>query len=236
MQLQFPSNKSVELAFKVGIAGTSTPPQSVAVVLERGATAISFAATYNGEDWKAIIDNPGLMFGLGEIRLSVNVVLNNRLFTPMKSTAEIIDNISEPILEPTEEVIPQNLTPEENTEQSVEYQESKDSVPEITPISKKISLLSSIHQEVEKVTEAHVVNSTTKTIKKITAKDLHALGICGNKVEESVEILQPVKLQLLRSIEPGIVKQVKEKIVENKQAIKPKETIFKLKKTKIIFK
>jgi hypothetical protein len=90
MQLTFPSDKSIELSFKVGIAGTNSAPSSVAIVLERNSTALSFKAVNGGSDeWTAIIDNPGSVFEAGEVNLSVNIVLNNRLFTPMKSTATI---------------------------------------------------------------------------------------------------------------------------------------------------
>jgi hypothetical protein len=44
MQLSFPSDKSVEITFKVGIAGTQAMPQKVAVVLEKGSTSLSFNA------------------------------------------------------------------------------------------------------------------------------------------------------------------------------------------------
>lgn len=237
MQLSFPSNKSIELAFKVGIAGTASAPQSVAVVLERGATAVSFAAVKDGDDWKAIIDNPGSMFGIGEVKLSVNVVLNNRLFTPMKSVAEIVSAAEEPVAQ---------STPEETIEEPTSQEASaQDIVPEpsVTVAPKKTSLLPTIQAatqeavvEVPKPTVAETVAPPAPAPKKITAEDLHKLGIGGKKVEESVEIVQPVRLQLLRSIEPGIVRKVQEKIAEAKQPAKAPEAVFKLKKTKIVFK
>lgn len=89
MQLSFPSDKSVEITFKVGIAGTQAMPQKVAVVLEKGSTSLSFNAEKTGEEWKAEISCPGATFGIGEVRLNINVLLNNRLFTPLKTVAQI---------------------------------------------------------------------------------------------------------------------------------------------------
>lgn len=104
--LLFPSNKSVELTFKVGIAGTSASPSRVAVVLEREAKQLSFTAKKEGDSWTAMIDSPGSIFGLGEVKLSVNVVLNNHLFTPLKSSAEIIEASNLPQTEPSIEEVP----------------------------------------------------------------------------------------------------------------------------------
>jgi hypothetical protein len=241
MQLSFPSNKSIELAFKVGIAGTASAPQSVAVVLERGTTAVSFAATKDGDDWKAVIESPGSMFGTGEVKLSVNVVLNNRLFTPMKSVAEIVGEVDEPIAQVMP--APEKVEPETVEEPVAQEATVQDIVPEPSPTvaPKKTSLLPSI----QAATQEAVVEAPTPVVvetiaapapKKITAEDLRAMGIGGKKVEESVEIVQPVRLQLLRSIEPGIVRKVQEKIAEAKQPAKAPEAVFKLKKTKVIFK
>src|SRR5271154_88764 len=96
MQLSFPADKSVDLAFKLGIAGTQTAPTTVAVVLERDGKMLTYKAVQQGDEWIAKIENPGAVFSFGEVKLSVNVLINNRLITPLKSTATIIGDTKEP--------------------------------------------------------------------------------------------------------------------------------------------
>ena len=89
MQISFPANKSIELSFRVGIAGTQQLPSSVAVVLEKDGRSLSYAARQSDEGWSAVVDNPGSTFGAGQVNFYISVILANRTFTPMKSVATI---------------------------------------------------------------------------------------------------------------------------------------------------
>ena len=124
MSLTFPSDKSTEMTFKVDIAGTSAHPSTVSVVLERDNTSLSYHAMKNGDDWTAKIDRPGLVFGPGEVRVSINVLLNSRLFTPMKSKAVIVESKNVERVEPvavTEAIAAiVEITPEVKAEKPVE--------------------------------------------------------------------------------------------------------------------
>ena len=206
MQLSFPSNKSVEMSFKVGIAGTQTAPQNVCVVLERDAKSLSFNATKTGEEWTAQIESPGTVFGVGQIKVSVNVTLNNRVFTPMKTTAEITDENIQPEVQ---EVKPEEKDAPVEVKQ-VEVTPEPEAVPEVKSVPPKkiqsFDLLSRAQQDAVK-----------------------------SQPKEDVKLVPPVRLQLLKSIEPGTVRKPAA-VAESKAAPKQAEQVFKLKKTKIVFK
>jgi hypothetical protein len=208
MHLSFPSDKSIELAFRVGIAGTSSAPQSVSIVLEREATALSFVANKVGDEWVATINNPGAIFGLGQINLSVNVVLNNRLFVPMKSTAEIVSSL-----------VPQ--TPQEIPVEAPMEQ------PETQIKSKLSSLLQS----------SEAASIKTESIQPTIVKPKIPKIELPKKIvqEETVKVLEPIRLQLLKSVEPGITKSAQSTKIEESKTL-PKTSLFRLKRTKIVFK
>lgn len=91
MHISIPSNKSSVVSFKVDISGTSNAPQSVSVILEKDSASLSFVASKDGDEWTATIDNPGKMFGEGEVKLYIGVNLNNRFFVPLKGTADLVE-------------------------------------------------------------------------------------------------------------------------------------------------
>ena len=229
MELTFPSNKQVEFSFKIGIAGTSSAPQSVAVVLEKNFTALSYVAVEAGDGWKAIIDNPGKMFGEGEVKVSVNVVLNNRLFTPMKGVGLITasdEDIQVSVTTPHKEQLPVE-------EPAVELEQSEDE--EIIVPEEPVAAFDAVETPKKKSSLATVHNALTKEDMKNIFKPITPSLKPSQVVKESVAVIPPMKMQLLKSIEPGTAKKV-EKVVEAVKVPKAKESLFKLRKTKIVFK
>lgn len=224
MQYIFPADKQVELSFNVGIAGTSSLPTSVAVILEKGSTALSFAAVKNGEEWKATIDKPGIVFGTGEVKMSINVVLNNRLFTPVKSVAEIMPEVvvATPVPTPAPvSVIPEPVSVEVgNVDEESRFNVSntmKNSVIEVKP--------------------------ELMATPKFTAADVTRLLKRTESVAPPAQVITPFRLQLLKTIEPGFKKKTESVITESKnQKSCPVSTLpapastFKLRKTKIVYK
>jgi hypothetical protein len=154
MQFTFPADKSIEMTFKVGIAGTASPPSSVVVVLERDGTSLSYSAHQLGDDWTAKIDQPGKTFGTGSVKLSVNVILRERVFTPFKTIADIVD-VAAP-----EFVVPQTPAPvEPQPEPEVQAFDipqvvppaapapQMESAPPLTTPAKRLSILKSLEPE-----------------------------------------------------------------------------------------
>ena len=157
MQFTFPADKSIEMTFKVGIAGTTSPPSSVMVVLERDGMSLSYAAHQLGDDWTAKIDQPGKTFGTGSVKLSVNIILRERLFTPFKTIADIVD-VAAP-----EFVVPQTPEPApvEPEVQAVDIPTvvpvaapapvmpapSMEAAPSLTTPAKRLSILKSLEPE-----------------------------------------------------------------------------------------
>lgn len=243
MNFSFPADKQIEFTFRVGIAGTQTSPSMVAVVLERGDTALSFVARQAGDEWKAIIESPGTVFGLGQVKLNINVILNNRLFTPMKGTAEIVaeDNITVDVTIPaldTKATVDTPIPPPVATEVKMESVETAALVEVVKPVEiikeKLIKADPTVKQAVHspKVVEAVAPKPVPKVeVKKVIEK----AKVIPAPIVEKVEISQPVRMQLLKSIEPGNVHRAP-KVMESSLIAKKPEQLFTLKRTKIISK
>jgi hypothetical protein len=192
MELLFPADKSIELLFKVGIAGTNSLPSSVTVVLDRAGTALSFKATQVGEEWRAVINNPGQMFSVGKVDLSINVIVNSRLFTPMKTVAEI--SAAEEQDAVPDEI--QHTTPPEAH------------APEVKPAP--VQLNTGMNPPIKQKVEAVVTPSAP-----------------------------PVRMQLLKSIQRGTVKE--SRIVEKAPVVNPVKKShlpakLHLKKIRVVYK
>jgi hypothetical protein len=213
MRYTFPSDKSVEFSFNVGVAGTSTSPQSVAVVLEKGTQALSYFATKVDDRWVVVVDKPGQTFGCGPVKLSINVVLNNRLFTPMKVDADIFSEA------PTEE-IPSEEIPVAPQDGDTPAVASQDDMSTCTPTP--------------------FTEPVVRPRAQLSAADIKS--ILGTATKQVVISQPKVRLQLLKTIESGRLKEAVEKAVV--EAVKPKDkpvrteqssvTIFSLKRTKIV--
>lgn len=78
------TNGSSEIEFKIGIAGTASPPQKVLVVIEQNGTMLSFAADQNDGLWKARIHSLEKLFTEGDASLAINVILNDKIFCPLR--------------------------------------------------------------------------------------------------------------------------------------------------------
>ena len=86
----FPLNHPMELSFDMDVAGTATLPSSVLLVLQRESVTVGFAATKQGDRWVANVADIGGMFTPGQVNVSIQVILNNRVFTPMKTVGEVV--------------------------------------------------------------------------------------------------------------------------------------------------
>ncbi len=207
MQLAFQSNKTTEISFKVGIAGTSATPSSVSVVLEKDNKALSFKASMVDGEWKALIENPGKIFEAGPVQASISVILNNRIFSPYKTTAEIVSDVSTSASVTEAKVVETPVLVE---------QEPKSEKPESTP-PKKVE---------QKKIEKPIIQPALVKNKPQPALTPADKGVITEKITK-------VAKSLIGEIEPPLLprKQVKEA-----PAMMEKQEIFKLKKIKVVTK
>ncbi len=210
MQLSFPSDKSTELSFKVGIAGTQTLP-TVDVVLERDGKTLTYKAEQRGDEWFAIIQKPGSVFNEGDVKVSVNVLLNNRLFTPLKSIATIIGETvgSEPMKDAVSDVPPVEVTP------------VVPPVVEATPVPEQV---------VPEPVLAVVKPVETEEQKKKKVKDLLAKAQAQHTAKRQSESA-PIRMGLLKSVEPVAIAPVVEATPKPKKKHAKKADLFTIKKT-----
>jgi hypothetical protein len=214
MQLIFPPDKSVELSFKVGIAGTNSVPSSVAIVLERNSTALSFKAVKSGDEWTAVINNPGSVFEAGQVNLSVNIVVNNRLFTPMKSTATI-EAVAQTAPEEPVKGPPVQLNTDTQT----------NNIPAMEEVKEEIVVEEKI---VEKVDQVNIIKDIFKSSPHKPART--------EPILERVTVV-PFKLQLLKSIEKGTTTVKPKPIVTEQEKVvtKKKPNALRIKKTRVVY-
>lgn len=219
MELRFPSQKSIEISFKVGVAGTSAQPQTVSIFLEKGDTGLSFAAKQQGDMWVAVVDRPGMIFGDGQVQMQVHVVVNNRLFVPFKSAADIYNDAApsiqsvEPTVHPTVELPPE---------------------PEVTPqVELNLPLPAPIKQSNESLLrklEPAKPPAPKKVEEKVQPK------VVARKVPKPAPKRERVVIEangLLKSIEPQLERKV-EQVIEQARPITKPAPAFELKRSKVV--
>jgi hypothetical protein len=117
--LSFPFAKPVDLKFKVNVAGTGAAPQRVAVQLERGEVQLAFVAAPAGDGWWAArVSDVGAVFTPGPVKVTIQVVLNQKLFTPFSGEGTVL----QPELEPTAAAVPAEPPAEPQAKPSAEPQ------------------------------------------------------------------------------------------------------------------
>ena len=108
----FPLNHPMELSFDMDVAGTATLPSSVLLVLQRESVTVGFAATKQGDRWVANVADIGGMFTPGQVNVSIQVILNNRVFTPMKTVGEVVSDGTVSTANITMTPVPEMAAPE----------------------------------------------------------------------------------------------------------------------------
>ena len=127
----FPLNHPMELSFDMDVAGTATLPSSVLLVLQRESVTVGFAATKQGDRWVANVADIGGMFTPGQVNVSIQVILNNRVFTPMKTVGEVVSDGAVSTTNITMTPVPEKAAPEAPTVHPAEAVEI--AVPESIP-------------------------------------------------------------------------------------------------------
>ena len=127
----FPLNHPMELSFDMDVAGTATLPSSVLLVLQRESVTVGFAATKQGDRWVANVADIGGMFTPGQVNVSIQVILNNRVFTPMKTVGEVVSDGAVSTTNITMTPVPEMAAPEAPTVHPAEAVEI--AVPESIP-------------------------------------------------------------------------------------------------------
>jgi hypothetical protein len=89
MNLVFSGSNSIEIEFNVDIAGTASSPNRVMAVLEQDGISLSFPAKEEEGMWRASVSNLGQVFKEGLANFSINVILNDKLFIPLKNQVTI---------------------------------------------------------------------------------------------------------------------------------------------------
>lgn len=224
MELRFPSQKSIEISFKVGVAGTSAAPQTVSVVLDKGETALSFAAQKQGDIWVAVVDRPGMIFGDGPVQMNVHVVVNSRLFVPFKATAEIFSDAPSVIAVPQPEITPP-------VEPEVVAPVAQPEVELTLPLPVKPTA-ESILKKLEPAKPPAPKKVEEKVEPKIVARTVPKPAPVVKAAPKTVPVVIEAN-GLLKSIEPQIERKV-EKVIEPAKPAPKAQPAFEMKRSKIV--
>lgn len=207
MNLVFSGSNSTEIEFKVGIAGTASAPQRVAAVLEQDGVSLSFPAREEGGVWRAIVANVGQVFKEGLANFSINVILNDKIFVPMKN----------PVTIQTESPVTVDMTP------------AVQEVPDQPEVAVQIATAEQVEEEPKALEPAFDEPVAPKIEQKpaaIKQEDAPKPQVVAQKFS-LLRSIEPVKKP---------VQEVK-KVVQAKKTVTesvPKVTSFKLKRTKVV--
>ena len=207
MNLVFSGSNSTEIEFKVGVAGTAVAPQRVMAVLEQDGMSLSFAAREQEGCWRAIVSNVGQVFKAGLANFSINVILNDKLFIPMKNQVTI----------ETESLVSVEMTP-----------------PPIAVPSTDTNVAPLIVPQATRTAEA-LVPQTTEVKKQIKEEPTPKVAeIVPTVAEVATPVVQ--KFSLLRSIEPTRKRVSETKKVVQKPVVEsaPAVTSFTLRRVKVV--
>lgn len=199
------SGQTTKITFKVDVMGTSSEPK--VLVLLQTTPALSFDASKIGAEWVSEISIPDFVQA-GSYNLKVEVLLNNKLFTPVNKVIEIqSSNVPDEVQDPeaievqdpeVQEIEVQINTPFESVEPETK-------VPKI----KMPGLLKSF-EGVQTKAKPKVINEILKAIKDMP-KVLHK--------EVSKEISKPKSLEALSSVVSKDVKPLKAVKVPESKAV-----------------
>ncbi len=187
-KIKLPLASRSEISFKMNIFGTQTQPSQVSLNLEKGKTVLSFLASLRGEEYVCEIAGLDKTFdNQGEVKCTITVNLNGKVFTPFRGIAEIVDVIqTQPTANPDEEVTVidfiQPNPPQKDTKVTELPKEIPQFVqPQVKPVltpkfeekrvePAKITALVSLLKNIEKPVEKPVLESKTQKTQLVKPK------------------------------------------------------------------
>jgi hypothetical protein len=165
-----------DISFKVNVMGTSAEP-TARVIIET-TPAISFTALKVGDSWVAPVHLPNIIVP-GTYRMKVEVLLNNRLFTPFSKMIDVqAPALATPSV-PTEMVPPEAIVPQ----------------PMQTDAPAKLPSMAAVVEEPKKVTlppDFFKFDLRAPVAEKVTIK--HEPIIAKIEVKAVTEAASPVKV------------------------------------------
>ena len=85
----FELGEELKLSFNLNVSGTSAQPSEVRVILGNGLKLQTLARLGNGGEYEAIMPILPDLFSQGDTTLLIEVVINGKLFTPVKQRVTI---------------------------------------------------------------------------------------------------------------------------------------------------
>lgn len=227
----FELGEELKLSFNLNISGTSAQPSEVRVVLGNQLKLQSTARLNNGGEWEVALPILPDLFTQGDVSLQIEVIINGKLFTPVKQRVTITGStvsvnahttIPEPVIVPAPS--------EEPNFGSVEKELVKPKLDLSTIISQADLLAASTRYE-EKQENTPISSEPIKEEIKPKKKIKFEKPIIEHK--------EPTKLQLdltefANLIEPTEIPIVQQSLQEEISKVKVSTGNFRIQKTKIV--
>lgn len=215
-KIKLPLASRSEISFKMNIFGTQTVPSQVSLNLEKDKTILSFLAFLSGDEYVCIVSNLDKTFeNQCEVKCTITVTLNGKVFTPFRGVAEIIDvsipPVSDVLPEPEHVEVKQAL-PEPQIEPQVE--------PQVEPTPIKPVL-----------TPPPIIVPPPVVAPKFEQKKEPAKPVAQTKPAAPISLLKNIEKPIERTVQEAKV------TVKKTQPVKAKnEKIFEIKRVSVIYK
>ena len=94
--MEFKFNESTKVEFSLNISGTQMKPSEVRVVLGNGPKQV-FLASVENDNWSAFVTPLNSMVD-NITQLAIEIVMNGKVFTPIKRQIQIHNFIADPVI------------------------------------------------------------------------------------------------------------------------------------------
>ena len=212
-KIKLPLASRSEISFKMNIFGTQTAPSQVSLNLEKDKTILSFLAFLSGDEYVCIVSNLDKTFeNQCEVKCTITVTLNGKVFTPFRGVAEIID-VSIP---PVSDVLPE---PEHVEVKQDEIQQALPK-PQVEPTPIKPAL-----------TPPPIIVPPPVVAPKFEQKKEPAKPVTQTKPAAPISLLKNIEKPIERTVQEAKVAVKKIEPVKAKN-----EKIFEIKRVSVIYK
>jgi hypothetical protein len=223
------SGQTTKITFKVDVMGTSSEPK-VRVILQT-TPSLSFEAAKIGDEWVSEISIPDFV-STGSYNLKVEVLLNNKLFTPVNKIIEIqSSDVPNEIQEPEVQEIAEPADQEIEVQINTPFESAK---PEIKAPKIKMPDLLKSFESVQPKSNPKVIKEILKAIKEMpkVLPKASPKEIAKPKVLEALSTMVSKDVKPLKAVKAPVSKSVLSKPIKINMADVDSRTTSKVKKLK----
>lgn len=216
----FELGEELKLSFNLNISGTSAQPSEVRVVLGNGLKLQTLARLGNGGEYEATLPILPDLFSQGDTTLLIEVVVNGKLFTPVKQRVTII-----------------GTTISVNAQTAIPTPVVQEPIPAEEPVQQPVIVSGKFISQAELLAKAGIKSESVKTVKAPIKEEVKKPKV----VKEAKKPIEPTKLQFDLTDFANFYEPVEKPVIEEQKPVKEELTQvkvstgnFRIHKTKIV--